>query len=890
MILYPLTAVPADLTGSASITGRTVDEQSGLPLSGVLVRASGGDASARSNADGTFELAGLPRATIVLRAERTGYQPTISDPVNLRGGNPTVILTLRAARSDSVHEIVGRTGTTAAALQTSSTISQSLSTEALAQTGTNRAGDALRLLPGVNNGITGDTSSLGDDINLSIRGIGTLETTALLDGHPIALGVTGGYNMQLSPLAPYRNISLTYGSGSNLGGESAIGGAVDFQTLEPTPKLNVLLSQGAGTFDKSASTVQVTGTSGDGRLGYAFAYGVAGSDGGIVNSTAYQPGAAYDAAATDPAVRALAVYRADSAATSRSALVKARYALSPNSQVTFTSVSSSYYSDKTGNGDGDYLEYAPALAFGNQLLSSYSPAKYPTLPACPVGSFVGTNATGHPNGTGPNGAPDGGSACETPAQYAASNAGFQGVGPAFQTFDFNDEHLRLQAGSTTRQFTFDAFSDRYLNTINRAEQLPFTSVPGDTGRIRDYNVVETGSTALEYIISRNNDLGIGYSYLNVAYNLASVTARSTVIGAPIVRESGIVLHDIYHPANSKLKAFIDAEAMQATATHTSYIDPRASVVYALSPRNVVRLSAGASTTQPAGNELGQPFTPASLGGAGGGATITCGGLNSIGNVPSSALLPERGVDQELSVGHSFGGDSRVELGAYNVNVYNKLYSSLIPLSQTGASFIDPTYLSDVTATIAAKCGTPAAPGLIGVTGTFNVGQQRARGLTLSGRQRLGRATFIDYDWTVDSSALLSAPVTLLQSNQTLILGSQIPHVPLHTLDAAIDQRFGKFEARYTFNAVSANNAKDLPAYDDSDLALALSAGRGTITASISNLFNQYADVRGLQYEGVPLALNSYATSASYAPYIGAAATEQFGLPARALYVNYMLHI
>jgi len=39
---------------------------------------------------------------------------------------------------------------------------------------------------------------------------------------------------------------------------------------------------------------------------------------------------------------------------------------------------------------------------------------------------------------------------------------------------------------------------------------------------------------------------------------------------------------------------------------------------------------------------------------------------------------------------------------------------------------------------------------------------------------------------------------------------------------------------------------------------------------------------------VPLALNQYATASSYQPYIGASATEQFGLPARGFYINYGL--
>ena len=122
-------------------------------------------------------------------------------------------------------------------LQQSSTFTKTLNPEALQQQGIVRAADALRVLPGVNNGITGDTAAPADDINLSIRGIGTLETEAAIDGHPIAYGIKGGYNYQLSPVYPYRDISVLYGSGgSDLVGVNAIGGVVNFQTLDPTPQ------------------------------------------------------------------------------------------------------------------------------------------------------------------------------------------------------------------------------------------------------------------------------------------------------------------------------------------------------------------------------------------------------------------------------------------------------------------------------------------------------------------------------------------------------------------------------------------------------------------------------------------------------------------------------
>jgi len=177
-----------------------------------------------------------------------------------------------------------------------------------------------------------------------------------------------------------------------------------------------------------------------------------------------------------------------------------------------------------------------------------------------------------------------------------------------------------------------------------------------------------------------------------------------------------------------------------------------------------------------------------------------------------------------------------------------------------------------------------------LSGTFNIGQLRARGTTVAGRHRFDRRTFLDYDWTTDSTAIVSLPATYLASNLTLVPGSQIPRLPLHTLDGALDRSIGTVDVRYTVHWVSANNTKALPAYDYSDLRIAVPFGPGEFSLAIDNLFNQNAFIEGLRYEGVPLALNSYASPSSYAQYTGAAATELFGLPYRSLFLNYAFRL
>src|SRR6202041_2570020 len=129
----------------------------------------------------------------------------------------------------------------------------------------------LQALPATN---VSTSSSVGDDVSLNLRGFGSDETAALLDGHPVGpLGVgSGGFNFSLGPAFGLSEVNVTYGSGAQgLFGSDTIGGAVNFVTINPTAKPQFSFQQQVGGFGILSTGITATGTLGN--LGYAFAGG-----------------------------------------------------------------------------------------------------------------------------------------------------------------------------------------------------------------------------------------------------------------------------------------------------------------------------------------------------------------------------------------------------------------------------------------------------------------------------------------------------------------------------------------------------------------------------------------------------------------------------------------
>lgn len=885
-------AASAAVAGTAKITGKVIEAGTGLPLLGVAVYTEGPTvAKTLTDNQGKFTLENLFAGRYELVASLTGYETTASDQFALTEGQNQEV-TLAIQRSQGVSSgvrLLGRTTIHAsAALQTAAVISSTVSAQAMAKQGIYRAADQLRKLPGISNG-GNDSAAPGDSVTIVIRGIGELETTTLIDGNPVGPGFSGAYNFQISPVFGLRDVKVLYGSGSDLYGVDAIGGVVDMQTLDPTLRPTATLSQGYGTWNKLTTAATATGSTSGGRFGYALAFGTQGQIGYFKHDRMYQASAAFDPFATDPAVRALGVYQDDTSITNKSSLVKARMNFSETSHLTASWLSGAWWNDKTGNGDNDYLPYEVALANGQNQLANAISSGGDACNTANTGQFtVGTNANSSTPGIGPGGVPDGGSVCQTPQSFAQATYGWQGGGTDWQAFRSNAYGLRYESTLGNNTVSLSTFTNLYRDSVDKTFALPFTNQPGDAGSWNIEQAANAGITLSDDILGHNNEFGFGYFWENSAYYFQQNGVEQP---APTVHQTSYFLRDAWHPVNSRLTTYGNLWFKHSTITNSSFVDPRLALVY-VEGNNVLRVAGGRTSTEPFPSQIQSVFMPSAVGTFLG--HIVCSGFNSVGSVPSSVLRPEEGVDQEFSFGHRFAGDTTMQLTLYNENVFDKIYDNLtLPLSDLTVPFNPAPYAN----LVANQCGvTPTqALGLLGVSGSINIGHTLARGIDLAGRVRVSRPFFVDYNYDTESSILKSSDPSLVDpafgGDLRLIPNAQLPNVPLHKWSFDLDYTFGhNVEAQLETYHESENNQKNLPAYSYSNLIVSVPLGKGLFTTSVNNLWQTYADYRGLIGEGYPKPLNKFAQPSDYQPFFGAQATERFGLPFRTIEFNYSVKV
>ncbi|MHB8462867.1 MAG: TonB-dependent receptor, partial [Vulcanimicrobiaceae bacterium] len=373
-------------TTTGTITGIIVDQTTSLAIvhAGVTLQRSGKVLqSTTTDAQGNYSFANVAPGLYEVGVDAHGYGLVRSEIVAVTAGSTVAVrLSLsRVATTGSLKTIATVTSRSGGALAATTTITKSIDAQLLNDEGYLRAAELLHNLPGVNFAGSGQTAAQGDDSYIDIRGLGETETQALLDGHPVGpqgvYGInhpygtySGSFNYAAASFLALNKVQVTFGSGaSGLYGTDATGGTIDMQTLNPTRKRSMSLIQGIGDQGQQKTAFKATGTIG--RLGYALAGGVQGLYGMFPGSQIAQSSRPNNfginpcPAQPNPDLTscnlAANTYRVTGDTTLRTGLVKFRYALSGNTDITAAWYGAGQESDSTGNGDGDNIPYDARL-------------------------------------------------------------------------------------------------------------------------------------------------------------------------------------------------------------------------------------------------------------------------------------------------------------------------------------------------------------------------------------------------------------------------------------------------------------------------------------------------------------------------------------------------
>ena len=276
---------PSVQISTAAISGTVTDSQ-GSPVQGATVTLRGPlTYTATSDALGHYTV-NVRSGVYTAVAQKSGYLVATENDVAVLDTAVTLNVQLASATFSSL-QTIGRTasrrGTSArSTFNATPAAQQILGQQVFRDQGDLQVRNELNQTPGIISGLppSVNPASPGAITFPNIRGALAFETTALVDGHPLSVGKYGDY--VTSFINPYalQSVELIKGPGAAAPEISrAIGGTVNFRTLDPTVRPSGNLTFGVDSFGGTFSNIGYSQTLLNGKLGFVVDYSVNGTPG-----------------------------------------------------------------------------------------------------------------------------------------------------------------------------------------------------------------------------------------------------------------------------------------------------------------------------------------------------------------------------------------------------------------------------------------------------------------------------------------------------------------------------------------------------------------------------------------------------------------------------------
>lgn len=290
----PATAQTAPATQNSVTLGGTATDGTGAALAGVTITLTGPqNKTVDTAADGTYRFSGLPAGIYAISAHRAGYTAANLTDIAVAAGVPLNIdVRLEAITFSSIREI-GRTSTSYKKSQFNVTPAAvaTLSSQNFVDAAQPQVQRVLDTIPGLvidHPGTNATDASPGAITFPSIRGGLGFETASLIDGHPLAVGTFGDYVTTFLNAYSLGSVETIKGPGASSPEVNyAIGGTVNFRTLDPAAKPSGHIVQAFDGFGGTTSDFLYTGTTKNRKFGWVLDYGIVGTPGPLNNANGY---------------------------------------------------------------------------------------------------------------------------------------------------------------------------------------------------------------------------------------------------------------------------------------------------------------------------------------------------------------------------------------------------------------------------------------------------------------------------------------------------------------------------------------------------------------------------------------------------------------------------
>ena len=264
----------------------TVSERGSLqPIAHALVQVSGTDRSVTTNASGQFRIENLAPGARELQVTALGYQTVATEPMAVASDSETRVTITMEIEPLLVGRLVVTATKTARSSEEVAALITVVDREDIEARGDVELVDALESAPGLMH-----TAQAGSFESIELRGMpregNEFETTLLLiDGIPQTDSRNSARVINL-PIDHADAIEVVHGPNSALYGRTAIGGAINVITAQPTAQARLTAELQVGEFGHVRGAVSASGPLRD-RAGYFMSWSSSGNEGFYSGDTAY---------------------------------------------------------------------------------------------------------------------------------------------------------------------------------------------------------------------------------------------------------------------------------------------------------------------------------------------------------------------------------------------------------------------------------------------------------------------------------------------------------------------------------------------------------------------------------------------------------------------------